>query len=102
MRKHWGAAILVLAMAGCAAPTGEAAFIDRMKNDVRPPVDGKGNATGYEGLVEIGREVCAADGSAAEVTKSWADAGFKPEEATAIVESAVHTICPDRKDWLKG
>lgn len=101
MRKLLGAAIVILALAGCAS-TGEAAFIDRVKNDVRPPVDSQGKATGYDGLVEIGREVCKSEDTAAEVTASWAAAGFKPEEAKAIVESAVLTLCPDREDWLRG
>jgi hypothetical protein len=102
MRKHWGAAILILAMAGCAAPTGEAAFIDQMKEHVRPPVDSAGKETGYDGFVEIGREVCASEDSAAEVTESWAAAGFRPEEATALVKASVETLCPDRKAWLGG
>lgn len=102
MRKHWGAAILLLAMAGCAAPTGEAAFIDQMKEQVRPPVDSAGKETSYDGFVEIGREVCASEDSAAEVTESWAAAGFRAEEATAIVKASVETLCPDRKQWLSG
>lgn len=106
MRKHWGAAAVtptVLAAAllsGCAAPTGEDAFVDRMKSDVRPPVDGKGQPTGYEGLVEIGHEICKDQGTAAEVEASWAAAGFRAEEAAALVEASVLTLCPDRKVWL--
>lgn len=102
MRKHWGAAAVAAAvlLTGCAAPTGEQAFIERMKADVRPPVDGKGQPTGYEGLVEIGREICKDQAPAAEVEASWAAAGFRPGEAAALVESAVVTLCPDRKAWL--
>ncbi len=102
MRKLLGAAIAILALAGCSAPTGEAAYIDRMKADVRPPVDGNGQPVSYDGLVEIGHEVCAEDKPAAEVTASWAAAGFRAEEATAIVESAVLTLCPEREAWLKS
>lgn len=102
MKQLLGAAIVVLALAGCAPATGEQAFIDRMKADVRPPVDSKGQPTGYDSLVEIGHEVCAEDKPAAEVTESWAAAGFRPGEATAIVESAVLTLCPERKAWLGG
>lgn len=102
MRKHWGAAIVIIALAGCAAPTGEQAFIDRMKQDVRPPVDNAGKPAGYDGFVQIGREVCASEDSAAEVTDSWAAAGFRPEEATALVKASVETLCPDREAWLKG
>ena len=91
---------MVAVLCGCGAPTGEAAFVDRMKADVRPPVDGDGKPTGYEGLVEIGHEICKDPGTAAEVEASWHAAGFRAEEAKALVESAVVTLCPDRKAWL--
>lgn len=100
MRKLLGAVVVVLALAGCAPATGEAAFVDRMKADVRPPVDGKGQPAGYEGLIEIGHEICKDQGTAAEVEASWHAAGFRAEEAKALVESAVVTLCPDRKAWL--
>lgn len=102
MRKHWGAAAVAaaLSLTGCAAPTGEAAFIDRMKAEVRPPVDGAGKPVGYEGLVEVGREICEDQAPAAEVEASWAAAGFRPEEAAALVRASVETLCPDRKAWL--
>lgn len=104
MRKHWGAAAIAAAvlLAGCAAPTGDAAFVERMKNDVRPPVDGKGQPVGYEGLIEIGHEICKDQGTAAEVAAAWHAAGFRAEEAAALVESAVVALCPDRKAWLEA
>lgn len=102
MRKHWGAVAVVAAvlLAGCAAPTGEAAFIDRVKSDIRPPVDSAGNETGYEGLVEIGHEICEDQAPAAEVEAAWAAAGFRAEEAEALVKASVEALCPDRKAWL--
>lgn len=71
-----------------------------MKQDVRPPVDGAGKPVGYEGLVEVGREICEDQAPAAEVVASWAAAGFRPEEAKALVKASVETLCPDRKTWL--
>ena len=94
--------MILMTIAGCSAPTGEAAFVDRMKQSVRAPVDSAGKATGYEGLVDLGRQVCQSEDSAKDTTQSWQDAGFKPDEAKALVESAVATLCPDRKDWLSS
>lgn len=74
--------------------------MERMKQDVRPPVDGAGQPVGYEGLVEVGREICEDQAPAAEVVESWAAAGFRPGEAEALVRASVETLCPDRKAWL--
>lgn len=95
MRKLLGAAMILMTIAGCSAPTGESAFVDRVTPALRPVDD-------RAGLIDLGRQVCASEDSAKDTTQSWQDAGFRPEEAKALVESAVTTLCPDRKDWLGG
>ena len=90
-----GVVTVLLLVAGCSAGTGEAGFVDRVKNAVREPAGGD-----YGSLVQVGRDVCASKDTAADTTQQWADAGFREDEARAIVTAAVETLCPDRKDWL--
>ena len=97
MRKLVGVVTVLLLVAGCSAGTGEAGFVDRVNGSVRTPDGGD-----YKGLVDIGRDVCASKDTAADTTKQWADAGFREDEARAIVTAAVETLCPDRKPWLDG
>ena len=91
-----GVVTVLLLVAGCSAATGEDAFIARMKATMRPPVEG----STWEGFLDIGRDICASDMSAAETIQSWNDAGMRPSEAKSIVTAAVETLCPDRKPWL--
>lgn len=95
MRKLAALGALVIMLAGCAAPTGEQAFLDQVKPAMRPVDDPKG-------LVDIGREVCKSDKTAKDETRVWADAGFRDNEASKLVEAAVKTLCPERQDWLKS
>ncbi len=92
-----GVVTVLLLVAGCSAGTGDAGFVDRVKGSVRTPAGGD-----YGSLVQVGRDVCASKDTAAETIQAWADAGFRPNEAKAIVTAAVETLCPDRKPWLKG
>ena len=90
-----GVVTVLVLVAGCSASTGEAGFVDRVKGSVRTPDGGD-----YKGLVDIGRDVCASQDTAAATVQRWADAGFREDEARAIVTAAVEALCPDRKDWL--
>jgi hypothetical protein len=95
MRKLAALGALVIMLAGCAQATGEQAFIDGVKPNMRPIDDPKG-------LVDIGRQICKTTKTAKDETQTWADAGFRDAEAKALVRVAVETLCPERKAWLNG
>jgi len=95
MRKLAALGALVIMLAGCAQATGEQAFLDTVKNSMRPIDD-------PQGLVDIGKQVCKSTKTAKDEAQSWADAGFRADEAKALVKVAVETLCPERKDWLKS
>jgi hypothetical protein len=94
MRKLLGAAVIML-LAGCAQPTGDSAFLDRVKPGMRWTSDDAG-------LLQIGKDICKSERSADDERKLWADAGLTQDEAKLVVETAVKTLCPDRGPWLRG
>lgn len=102
MKRSAALATIALLLAGCAA-TGDQAFIDAVKPHMREPIDSAGKPTGdWSGMLDIGKDICASEDSAADTQESWVNAGMLNDEAETLVKEAVHKLCPDRKDWLAG